>query len=58
MSVFHDDVEIEDLEYEDEEETYKYPCPCDDRFVITKEELSHGFQKEETCLESQNQTEA
>ena len=31
MSVFHDEVEIEDFEYEEDEETYYYPCPCGDR---------------------------
>uniref|UniRef100_A0A4X2LU06 Diphthamide biosynthesis protein 3 n=1 Tax=Vombatus ursinus TaxID=29139 RepID=A0A4X2LU06_VOMUR len=42
MSVFHDEVEIEDFEYEEETETYFYPCPCGDNFVITKEDLENG----------------
>ena len=42
MSVFHDEVEIEDFEYDEEEETYYYPCPCGDRFAITLEELEAG----------------
>lgn len=46
MSVFHDEVEIEDFEYDPETETYYYPCPCGDQFEITKvrflkELLSH-----------------
>ena len=28
---YHDEVELEDFEYDDEEETYYYPCPCGDR---------------------------
>ena len=36
MSVYHDEVEIEDMEYDEESETYYYPCPCGDRFEITK----------------------
>lgn len=36
MSVFHDEVEIEDFEYDEETETYYFPCPCGDRFAITK----------------------
>lgn len=36
MSVFHDEVEIEDFEYDPENETYYYPCPCGDQFEITK----------------------
>lgn len=36
MSVFHDEVEIEDFEYDEESETYFFPCPCGDQFQITK----------------------
>lgn len=36
MSIFHDEVEIEDFEYDEETETYTYPCPCGDLFQITK----------------------
>ncbi|XP_037569536.1 DPH3 homolog isoform X1 [Dermacentor silvarum] len=42
MSVYHDEVEIEDFEYDEELETYFYPCPCGDRFEITKEDLLNG----------------
>uniref|UniRef100_A0A915KGE0 Diphthamide biosynthesis protein 3 n=1 Tax=Romanomermis culicivorax TaxID=13658 RepID=A0A915KGE0_ROMCU len=42
MSVYHDEVEIEDFEYDEETETYFYPCPCGDRFEITKEQLESG----------------
>ena len=40
--VFHDEVELEDFEWDPEEETYYYPCPCGDRFAVTKEELLAG----------------
>ena len=36
MSVLHDEIEIEDFEYDPELETYFYPCPCGDQFQITK----------------------
>ncbi|XP_059170547.1 diphthamide biosynthesis protein 3-like [Physella acuta] len=42
MSVYHDEIEIEDMEYDSDTETYYYPCPCGDRFEITKEELQNG----------------
>lgn len=35
MTVF-DEIEIEDFEYDDDEEMYYYPCPCGDRFEISK----------------------
>ncbi|KAK9886661.1 hypothetical protein WA026_017581 [Henosepilachna vigintioctopunctata] len=42
MTVFHDEIEIEDFEFDEEEEIYYYPCPCGDRFQISKEELIAG----------------
>ncbi|XP_054718232.1 diphthamide biosynthesis protein 3-like [Uloborus diversus] len=42
MAVYHDEVEIEDFEYDEETETYYYPCPCGDRFEISKEDLTNG----------------
>ncbi|XP_061539839.1 DPH3 homolog [Phycodurus eques] len=42
MSVFHDEVEIEDFEYDEDTEIYYFPCPCGDKFAITKEELENG----------------
>ncbi|CAD7093426.1 unnamed protein product [Hermetia illucens] len=48
MSIYHDEVEIEDFEYDEEEEMYYYPCPCGDRFQISKEELIAG-EETATC---------
>ncbi|KAG4069691.1 hypothetical protein HA402_014714 [Bradysia odoriphaga] len=42
MSIYHDEVEIEDFEYDEEEGIYYYPCPCGDRFEVTKEDLIAG----------------
>uniref|UniRef100_A0A3P8VII3 Diphthamide biosynthesis protein 3 n=1 Tax=Cynoglossus semilaevis TaxID=244447 RepID=A0A3P8VII3_CYNSE len=42
MSVFHDEIEIEDFEYDEDSETFYFPCPCGDRFAITKEDLENG----------------
>lgn len=43
MTVFHDEVEIEDFEYDEETETYYFPCPCGDRFAITKASSSRIY---------------
>lgn len=32
----YDDVEIEDMEWNDDLGAYTYPCPCGDLFQITK----------------------
>ncbi|KAF9984049.1 Diphthamide biosynthesis protein 3 [Mortierella antarctica] len=53
MASFYDEIEIEaslhsqgtcssDFEYDEDEDIYFYPCPCGDRFQITKEELQDG----------------
>ncbi|XP_045454493.1 DPH3 homolog [Melitaea cinxia] len=42
MTIFHDEIEIEDFEYDEDSEMYYYPCPCGDRFQISKEELLAG----------------
>lgn len=42
MSIYHDEIEIEDFEYDEEEDIYHYPCPCGDRFEISKEDLIAG----------------
>lgn len=42
MSVYHDEIEIEDFEYDEEMDLYHFPCPCGDRFEITKEDLIAG----------------
>lgn len=36
MAVYHDEVEIEDFEYDEDTEMYYYPCPCGDKFAISK----------------------
>ncbi|KCV72901.1 hypothetical protein H696_00471 [Fonticula alba] len=51
MTVFHDEIEIEDFEWVElsgpEAEDagggyYEYPCPCGDTFRITLRELEDG----------------
>ena len=42
MSVFHDEIEIEDMEYDGSSRTYTYPCPCGDQFMVSEQELVNG----------------
>lgn len=42
MDSWYDEIEIEDFEYDDASGCYYYPCPCGDRFQITKEEILEG----------------
>jgi hypothetical protein len=36
----YDDVEIEDMEWNEEIQAFTYPCPCGDLFQITKVQAS------------------
>lgn len=38
----HDEVEIEDFQFNPETGIFTYPCPCGDLFQITVEELKRG----------------
>ncbi|KAK2435644.1 diphthamide biosynthesis protein [Trifolium repens] len=49
----YDDVEIEDMEWNEELQSYTYPCPCGDLFQITKEDLKLAFQAT-TCYRCLN----
>ena len=40
--VIYDEIEIEDMEYDEEKQIYYYPCPCGDIFSITLSELQDG----------------
>merc|ERR1712001_518948 len=42
MTVFHDEIEIEDMEFDEENQLYHYPCPCGDKFEISLEDLQIG----------------
>ncbi|CZT24610.1 probable KTI11 Protein required, along with Dph1p, Dph2p, Jjj3p, and Dph5p, for synthesis of diphthamide [Ramularia collo-cygni] len=38
----YDEIEIEDMTYDETLQTYHYPCPCGDRFEINIEDLRDG----------------
>ncbi|KAI8848911.1 CSL zinc finger-domain-containing protein [Chytridium lagenaria] len=42
MTSFYDEVEIEDMDFDEDQKTYFYPCPCGDRFQITLDQLKDG----------------
>lgn len=41
MSIY-EEVEIEDMDFDEDKLVYTYPCPCGDKFRITLEELLDG----------------
>ncbi|MCO5613838.1 hypothetical protein L7F22_068116 [Adiantum nelumboides] len=36
---YYDEVELEDMSYDEERDLFHYPCPCGDRFEITRSQL-------------------
>mmetsp|Transcript_21597 Transcript_21597/g.60777 ORF Transcript_21597/g.60777 Transcript_21597/m.60777 type:complete len:89 (+) Transcript_21597:39-305(+) len=39
---FYEEVDIDDMEYDEDLETFFYPCPCGDRFQITNAQILDG----------------
>lgn len=39
---YYDQIEIEDMEWVEDIQTFFYPCPCGDKFQISFEELAMG----------------
>ena len=42
MTSFYDEIEIEDMDFDEDSKTYFYPCPCGDKFQLTLEEIMDG----------------
>ena len=40
MVGYYDEIEIEDMTWDDEAKVYHYPCPCGDRFEISRAQLA------------------
>lgn len=38
----YEEVELDDMEFDEIDRTWYYPCPCGDEFFITEEELMDG----------------
>ncbi|KAJ7472003.1 zf-CSL-domain-containing protein [Mycena latifolia] len=41
MGAYYDEIEIEDMAWDEEKGVYHYPCPCGDRFEITRRQLAN-----------------
>jgi len=38
----YEEIEIEDMTFDKELDAYTYPCPCGDRFILTRKEKELG----------------
>ncbi|RDX40708.1 zf-CSL-domain-containing protein [Lentinus brumalis] len=48
MGAYYDEVEIEDMVWDEEKRVYHYPCPCGDRFEISRKQLKN-YEDIATC---------
>ena len=48
MGAYYDEIEIEDMTWDDVKKKYHYPCPCGDRFEISKAQLAN-YEDIATC---------
>ncbi|KAH0834246.1 zf-CSL-domain-containing protein [Lanmaoa asiatica] len=39
MGAYYDEIEIEDMSWDEAKDVYHYPCPCGDRFEISRRQL-------------------
>lgn len=48
MGAYYDEIEIEDMTWDDVKKVFHYPCPCGDRFEISKIQL-RDYEDIATC---------
>ena len=48
MGAYYDEVEIEDMAWDDVKKVFHYPCPCGDRFEISRKQLKN-YEDIATC---------
>jgi len=48
MVAFYDEIEIEDMVWDSEKGVFHYPCPCGDRFEISRSQLAN-YEDVATC---------
>ena len=48
MGAYYDEIEIEDMAWDEEKGIFHYPCPCGDRFEITRKQLAN-YEDIATC---------
>ncbi|PPQ91532.1 hypothetical protein CVT25_008799 [Psilocybe cyanescens] len=48
MGAYYDEIEIEDMAWDEEKRVYHYPCPCGDRFEISRRQLA-DYEDIATC---------
>jgi diphthamide biosynthesis protein 3 len=48
MGAYYDEIEIEDMAWDEENGVFHYPCPCGDRFEISRKQLA-DYEDTATC---------
>ena len=48
MGAYYDEIEIEDMAWDEDKGVFHYPCPCGDRFEISRRQLA-DYEDVATC---------
>jgi len=48
MGAYYDEIEIEDMAWDEDKAVFHYPCPCGDRFEISRKQLAN-YEDVATC---------
>jgi len=48
MGAYYDEIEIEDMAWDEKKGVFHYPCPCGDRFEISRQQLAN-YEDVATC---------
>ncbi|KAF9237790.1 zf-CSL-domain-containing protein [Melanogaster broomeanus] len=48
MGAYYDEIEIEDMTWDEMKGVFHYPCPCGDRFEISRKQLAN-YEDVATC---------
>ena len=48
MGAYYDEIEIEDMAWDEDKGVFHYPCPCGDRFEISRKQLAN-YEDVATC---------
>ncbi|CEO97772.1 Diphthamide biosynthesis protein 3 [Plasmodiophora brassicae] len=42
MATYYDEVDLDDMEFDESSGMYSYPCPCGDQFLLSLDDIIDG----------------
>lgn len=47
--MIYDEIDLEDMQFDQESNLFTFPCPCGDRFEVSLDDLINGVTEIATC---------